>query len=169
MLATLRDVTPTAAAALARGADLDALGDALDTAIRVGPADPLDRQAATRELACVRPYAPEIVLLGTTWGDWISPIDDRDHLLRATVQNYLPAQYNNVTLTAGEAAELYPGLEYGFPRPPGNARRPAVVPAQVRRRTGRARPDRQDQESATFKENQFPLPPPAVPTAGGNP
>ncbi len=74
---------------------------------------------ADTELNCIRPYAPEITLLGETWGDWISYVDSKDHYVRANLQAFLPTGGNNSQMSPAEAAATFPGLEYGFPRPPG--------------------------------------------------
>ena len=118
------------------------------------------------QLKCVRPYAPEIVMLGAVWGDWISPVDERDHLLRATLQNFLPAQYNAVPLTPKEVADANPGLEYGFPRPPGALARQEWYQPECG-----AGPDAQDpaqdQEGNVFRQNLQTLPQDLAPTSKG--
>ncbi|MEA2168035.1 MAG: phospholipid/cholesterol/gamma-HCH transport system substrate-binding protein [Solirubrobacteraceae bacterium] len=156
-LNTLRQVTPLALQALTpfhqqevkQGGDLLATGGSIS-----GRLTSLLKQADTQG-GCIRPWTPEIVLLGTNWGDWISPVDDSDHLLRATLQNYLPAQYNNVPYSAGDAAKAHPGLTYGFPRPPGAlANQPWYQP-----QCG-VGPDSEDPskdvEGTTFKASQLP-------------
>jgi hypothetical protein len=157
-LNTLRSVTPPAVQALSQPhqQDLRQGAELLSTAGKIAhPRLSSLTDQLQEQLKCVRPWTPEIILLGETWGDWISSIDDRDHLLRATLQNYLPAQYNNVPFTPGDAAKIYQGMEYGFPRPPGAlANQPWYQPDCG------AGPESQDpaadQEGATFKANQLP-------------
>jgi ABC-type transporter Mla subunit MlaD len=156
-MTTLRGITPSALNVLAPTHERDVrVGGTL--LFRTGDTTPrltsLSRQAAT-EIGCVRPWSPEIVLLGSTWGDWISPVDNRDHLLRATVQNYLPAQHNNQTYTAGEAVQRYPGLEYGFPRPPGALADQPWFQPQCGVGPDAVDPTK-DVEGQTFKANQLP-------------
>jgi ABC-type transporter Mla subunit MlaD len=74
---------------------------------------------SVQALRCIRPYSPEILSFFTLWGDYTSHTDGKDKLFRAQVQNYGPAFSNVATYTPGEAAKLFPGLTYGFPRPPG--------------------------------------------------
>jgi hypothetical protein len=55
--------------------------------------------------------------------------DGKDKVLRAQVQQFLPANYNSVPLTPAQAAAAFPGMKYGFPRPPGtNAGQPWFQP-----------------------------------------
>lgn len=118
-LASLRRITPTATAALERSRGARKAGRLLFALSDASPALRSTAKQAATEVGCVRPYAPEIVLFGTTWGDFISGYDEKDHYLRAQVQSYLPSAVNTQPLTPGELADLFPGLEYGFPRPPG--------------------------------------------------
>ncbi|MEA2170917.1 MAG: phospholipid/cholesterol/gamma-HCH transport system substrate-binding protein [Solirubrobacteraceae bacterium] len=74
---------------------------------------------ATHELTCIRPYTPEITGFASTWGDFLSPNDGKDRYIRATLQNFLPASANISPFTSGQLKNLYPGLRFGFPRPPG--------------------------------------------------
>ncbi|MCW3016203.1 MAG: hypothetical protein JWO02_3295 [Solirubrobacterales bacterium] len=70
---------------------------------------------------CIRPYTPSIVGFFSTWADFFSHGDGKDKMIRAQVQNYLPAATNANAYTSGQAAKQFPGLEFGFPRPPGTA------------------------------------------------
>lgn len=80
-------------------------------------------------MKCIRPYTPDVMSFFSNWGDFFSVPDGRDKLIRAQVQNYLPAPSNTMPLTAGQLAELHPTIEYGFPRPPGaNAGQPWFLP-----------------------------------------
>lgn len=120
VLRTVTDVAPDAEATLAtarkEGSQITGLlRRATDEAPRLTSI--LDQ--ADTELACVRPYTPEIVGLLTTWGDWMSAVDGKDRYLRATVQNFLPASMNSIPYSAEDAKRLFPGVRYGFPRPPG--------------------------------------------------
>jgi phospholipid/cholesterol/gamma-HCH transport system substrate-binding protein len=105
-LATVRQATP----------DLNAL---LQRATTLAPQLGSLGDGAVENLQCIRPWTPEIVGLLMTWGDFMSWNDRNDKVLRATVQNFLPANFNSVPYTPAQAKKLYPQLRYGFPRPPG--------------------------------------------------
>lgn len=121
VLHTLRGVSPYAVTALA-APERAALGDGAGLLRTLGSVSPTLRstvsQAAT-QIGCLRPYTPEIVGFGETWGDWMSPVDNSDHLIRAQVQNFLPANNNSTLYTPEYAVTHFPGITYGFPRPPG--------------------------------------------------
>jgi len=119
VLSALRDVTPAARRTLDSVGRTRSLSSALDSLADVTPRLGSIGRKATEELKCLRPYAPELVAFGSTWGDWMSPVDGRDHVVRAQVQNFLPANYNSSPNTPAEIVKAFPGIEYGFPRPPG--------------------------------------------------
>jgi ABC-type transporter Mla subunit MlaD len=75
---------------------------------------------ATKQVGCLRPYTPELMGLTETWGDFLSPTDGHDRYLRAQVENYAPAFFNDVPYTPAQAMKIYPGMTYAFPNPPGN-------------------------------------------------
>jgi hypothetical protein len=156
-LETLRSITPMALEALTPNRQLEVKqgGDVLATGGSISGRLTSILNQTGKQGACIRPWTPEIVLLGTNWGDWISPVDDKDHLLRATAQNYLPASYNNIPYTAGDAAKAHPGMTYGFPRPPGAlADQPWYQPQCG---VGPSSEDpNADVEGKTFKTNQLP-------------
>lgn len=115
-LSTVRRASPDLRALLAEGGDL---------APQLGSAG----RQAVEALECIRPFTPDIVSFFTNWGDFISLTDGRDRVLRAQVQNLLPAGSNALPTTSGEAAKLFSGLRFGFPRPPGyNAGQPWFLP-----------------------------------------
>lgn len=74
---------------------------------------------ATTQLKCLRPYTPEIAAFFSNWGDFLSDTDGRDKFIRANVIVPLPSSFNALPYTSGTAKKLFPGLEFGFPRPPG--------------------------------------------------
>ncbi|MBA2348571.1 MAG: hypothetical protein H0V81_09785 [Solirubrobacterales bacterium] len=152
-LAALRRVTPAArmtVQAVNRSAPTTRGIKALTSEIpRIGSIG----KKATTQIGCLRPYTPEIVQFATTWGDWMSPVDDRDHLVRANVHNYLPAAFNSAPYTPADAAKLFPGLEYGFPRPPGQLAAQPWFQPQCGVGPEVLDPSK-DQESATFKANR---------------
>lgn len=119
VLASLRAVTPGARDTLAAVDASDPLSAGLERIAPLVPRIGSIGEQATTELDCVRPYAPELAAFGSTWGDWMTPVDSRDHVVRATVQSFLPANYNSVPETPEQVVARNPGLEYGFPRPPG--------------------------------------------------
>ena len=92
----------------------------------------------TNELDCVRPYAPELAAARRDVGR-LDLAGRRARPLRCarTSRTSCRRSYNSCRSRRRRRAKIFPGLEYGFPRPPGAARRPAVVPAAVRRRPGR--------------------------------
>jgi ABC-type transporter Mla subunit MlaD len=86
-------------------------------------------QQSVSQLNCVRPYTPDIVAFFSNWADWLSATDHKDRFGRANAQTLLPASSNASTETSGQAAAKFPGLRYGFPRPPGaNAGQPWFLP-----------------------------------------
>lgn len=79
-------------------------------------------------LKCIRPFAPEIAGFATNWGDFLSPVDGRDHFLRANVQFLAPAPVNTLPISSGDVSRLT-GLQMAFPRPPGySAAQPWFLP-----------------------------------------
>lgn len=124
------DLGPDAKATLrtARRAtkDLDPLADHVT---RVSPQLRSIGRQAVDELECLRPYTPSIFSFFSTWGDFFAWDDGKDKLIRAQVQNYVPAAGNGVPYDSATAARLFPGLKFGFPRPPGtNADQPWFLP-----------------------------------------
>lgn len=84
---------------------------------------------AVDNLNCIRPYTPSAMAFFSNWGDFFSMDDGRDKLIRAQVQNFLPAESNTMPLNSGQAAKAFPGMTYGFPRPPGtDAGQPWFLP-----------------------------------------
>jgi ABC-type transporter Mla subunit MlaD len=130
VLATVLRVGPNAIATLqsARQATPD-LNPLLVKATTLMPElGSIGRQSVT-QLNCIRPYTPDIIAFFSTWGDWLSPSDGTDRYGRANAESLLPAGNNISTLNSGQAAQQYPGLRYGFPRPPGyNAGQPWFLP-----------------------------------------
>lgn len=129
-LGAVDDLAPSARATLRTvRRDGDELNALLTRLVTLSPQLGRTGDRAVENLECIRPYTPEIVALLMTWGDFMSWDDGNDKILRAQVQDFLPAQYNSVPLKPAQAAELYPGLRYGFPRPPGyNAGQPWFQP-----------------------------------------
>lgn len=120
VLSSLLDVAPDARATLATvrrsSPSVNAL---LARATKVSPQLGSIGDKAVENLECIRPWTPEIMGLLMTWADFMSHSDGKDKILRAQVQNFLPANYNAVPLKTAQVASMNPGLRYGFPRPPG--------------------------------------------------
>lgn len=88
----------------------------------------ISRQSVS-QLGCIRPYTPDIVAFFSNWADWLAATDLKDRYGRANAENLLPAGSNANTETPAQAAAQFPGLTYGFPRPPGtNAGQPWFLP-----------------------------------------
>jgi ABC-type transporter Mla subunit MlaD len=120
LLAGLRDVAPVARATLRTiRASAPSVTRLLHRVTQVAPELGSIGEQSTKALDCIRPYAPEVMTFATTWNDWMSPVDGKDHYTRATLQNYLPASFNSEPFTPAQAAKAYSGMTYGFPRPPG--------------------------------------------------
>jgi len=120
LLDTVVDVGPDARATLAtarRSApDVNGL---LARATQLLPQIGSVARKANEQLDCIRPYTPEIAAFASTWGDFLSPSDSKDKYIRANIQQLLPAGHNVQTWNSGQLKTQFPGLEYGFPRPPG--------------------------------------------------
>lgn len=110
------DAKATLASARAAAPDLDPLLSRLE---QRGPQfESIGRQAVAN-LECIRPYTPEANAFFSNWGDFFSGTDGKDKLIRAQVQYFAPTITNAAGYNSGQAAKFFPGLEYGFPRPPG--------------------------------------------------
>jgi hypothetical protein len=84
---------------------------------------------STKELKCIRPYSADIIAFFTNWGDFLSYTDGRDKFIRANVQSFMPAPVNIATYNSAEASKAWPGMRFGFPRPPGyNVGKPEFIP-----------------------------------------
>ena len=81
---------------------------------------------AAPQLACVRPYAPEIVGFPTLWGAFGKDYDAHDHYARTLLM--LQPFPNGLRATSKQITSLYK-LDYAFPRPPGlSAGTPKLLP-----------------------------------------
>jgi len=130
VLATVRRVGPDATATLrsVRGAAPD-LNPLLASVTRRAPQLKSIAGQAIDNLKCIRPFTPDILSYFSNWGDFLAGTDGKDKLIRAQVQHYAPAFSNVTPINASQAKQLFTGLEYGFPRPPGyNAGQPWFLP-----------------------------------------
>jgi virulence factor Mce-like protein len=120
VLQSLRTVAPDAESTLAslRSATPD-LNPLLRTLHDQSPKLETISNQSVKALNCLRPYTPEIGAFFGDWASFTSGADVKDRLFRAQAQNYLPASNNAQSINPGQAAKLFSGLEYGFPRPPG--------------------------------------------------
>jgi ABC-type transporter Mla subunit MlaD len=153
VMARLKIVAPLGANSLRKAKDIDPVVAALIHATKLMPAiTSIAKQSAT-QLDCLRPYAPELAHFGEAWGDFTGYTDTKDRIVRANVQNFLPAGFNSIPYTAGQAAKLFPGIDYGFPRPPGGlAHQPWFQPQCGI--TEKSVDPAQDPESADFVKNR---------------
>jgi phospholipid/cholesterol/gamma-HCH transport system substrate-binding protein len=120
LLETVVDVGPIARGTLAtaRRATPDVNG-LLGRATTMLPRVESTARQAVEQLECIRPYSPEIAAFASTWGDFLSPTDGKDKYIRANIQQLLPVPHNVQSSNTGELKKQFPGMEYGFPRPPG--------------------------------------------------
>jgi virulence factor Mce-like protein len=120
VLTSVQDIAPDAKATLATvRRSTPQLNRLLARATAVAPQLGSIGDKAVVNLKCIRPYSPELAGLLTTWGDFMSWSDGKDKILRAQIQNFLPANYNSVPAKPADIAKVFSGLKYGFPRPPG--------------------------------------------------
>jgi hypothetical protein len=162
VLGSLSAVTPPARRTLDAVARSGITSEALGRLASVTPEIGSIGRQATTQLGCIRPYSPEVVMFGTTWGDWMSMVDGRDHLVRAQLQNFLPASFNSVPFTPAQVMKIYPGIEYGFPRPPGGVAGQPWFQPQCGAGPDALDPSK-DQEAA--HATNLPVPPALVPSA----
>jgi phospholipid/cholesterol/gamma-HCH transport system substrate-binding protein len=76
---------------------------------------------ANTQLQCIRPYTPDIVQLGTNWSGFISAVDTKDYYARVNPAVLAFAPTNVESSSTADVARRFPGLRYGFPRPPGDS------------------------------------------------
>jgi ABC-type transporter Mla subunit MlaD len=127
VLQTVQDVGPDARLTLrtARRAapDLDAL---LTRARDLMPTIESVSGEAAEQLACLRPYTPEVAGLATTWSRFLLFEDNQDKHARS---NFPAFSFNQTRSSSAEVARQFPYLRYGFPQPPGfNAGQPWFLP-----------------------------------------
>jgi hypothetical protein len=130
LLHTVRRVGPDATATLAtaRRAVPD-LNPLLAKVTELSPQLSSIGEQSIDNLKCIRPFTPEIDSYFSNWGDFLAGTDGKDKLIRAQVQGYGPAFSNVSPYNSAQAHNLFSGLEYGFPRPPGtNAGQPWFLP-----------------------------------------
>lgn len=104
-LRTLRRATPDLNPLLTRARTL------MPTVESVG------REGA-KQVACVRPFAPEVAGLASTWSRFLLFEDDQDKYARA---NLPPFPFNETPQSSAEVKQAFPFLRYAFPPPPGIA------------------------------------------------
>jgi ABC-type transporter Mla subunit MlaD len=130
VLTKVRTVAPSATATLdSVRVATPALNPLLDLVTGLMPEIGSIGGQTSTALKCIRPYAPDIGGFLANWGDFLSSGDGKDRFIRATLQNLIPAPLNALPYNSGTAAQLFPGLRYAFPRPPGdNAGQPWFLP-----------------------------------------
>jgi ABC-type transporter Mla subunit MlaD len=83
----------------------------------------------TQQLACIRPFSPEIAGFASTWASFVNEGDHKDKYARMYIGSY---PFTNATpMTAPQAAQALPSAFAGwaFPRPPGaNVGKPWFLP-----------------------------------------
>jgi ABC-type transporter Mla subunit MlaD len=130
LLSSLISIGPDATATLSTAArDTPAITQFVNRTTVVMPTVDGVAQQATTSLSCIRPYTPEIAAFFSNWGDFISQVDQKDHLIRANIQQLLPAPTPIEPYNSATAVKMFPGLRYAFPRPPGyDAGQPWFLP-----------------------------------------
>jgi ABC-type transporter Mla subunit MlaD len=105
------------------------LNPLLDRASALMPTvESVGRQGA-RELACIRPYAPEAAGLASTWVGFIQYGDKTDKYARVNGGAY-PYLSSETPLSTAQIVKLFPHLRYVFPAPPGEvAGQPWFIPS----------------------------------------
>jgi phospholipid/cholesterol/gamma-HCH transport system substrate-binding protein len=155
LLSALVSIEPDATATLARVTrDAPSITRLARRATSLLPTiDGVARQG-DQALNCIRPYAPEVGAFFSNWGDFISQVDGKDHLIRANIQAIVPAPAPVMPYASATAVKTFPGLRYAFPRPPGyNADQPWFLPEC---RAGRDALDpTKDPESRPFPISQL--------------
>ncbi len=142
---------------------LTTLGDAapdlnrlLDTARPLMPRlQAIGTQGAVA-VSCIRPYAPELAGLITTWGTGIwANADGKDHYVRAEVGTYTFP--NASPLNSAQLTSSQPGIKVSFPRPPGQiAGQPWYQPqCDIGPETGDAANDPENGAKATVPADFF--------------
>lgn len=130
VLGAVQDIAPEARGTLRTvRRSAPAIDRLLDHATLLSPQLESIGDQSVDNLQCIRPWTPEIMGLLTTWADFMSWSDGKDKYLRAALQSFLPANYNDVPYSPADASKAFSGLRYGFPRPPGyNAGQPWLQP-----------------------------------------
>lgn len=127
VLQTVQDVGPDARVTLrtARRAAPD-LNELFTRARDLMPTIESVSGEAAEQLACLRPYAPEIAGLATTWSRFLLFEDNQDKHARS---NFPAFPFNQTRSSSADVARQFPYLRYGFPQPPGfNAGQPWFIP-----------------------------------------
>jgi phospholipid/cholesterol/gamma-HCH transport system substrate-binding protein len=122
LLRTIVQVGPVAQTTLRiAGSSAPAVTALLGRATQLMPQIDSDLTQAIPQLACIRPYSPDIVSLFTNWGGFLSSNDGRDFETRINPAEIAWAPTNIQAQTPAQAAALFPTLQDAFPRPPGEA------------------------------------------------
>jgi ABC-type transporter Mla subunit MlaD len=103
-------------------------------------------------LACVRPYAPDIVAFTSDWADFLSGTTGKDHYFRAMVQSELPALDNAENYNSGQLHKDYPSATYAYPPPPGYAAGQPWYISQCNEGTNTTNPDDDPEANAGAAE-----------------
>jgi len=120
LLRTVRDVGPDATRTLVAAREATPnLNPLLARLTTRSPQLQSIGEQSVGSLKCLRPYTPEANAFFSNWGDFFAGTDGKDKLIRAQVQHYAPAFSNASSYNTAQAKQLFSGLEYGLPRPPG--------------------------------------------------
>lgn len=119
-LRTIRIVAPEGTSTLrtARRATTS-LNPLLTTATQQLPRLTSIAKQAASQVACIRPYAPEVAGFASNWGSFISVGDNIDRVARVNLP--VQPQPNLTPLTPAQYKALFPQMRYSFPRPPGES------------------------------------------------
>jgi ABC-type transporter Mla subunit MlaD len=120
VLRAVRDIGPSARVTLATlrvaAPQLDGLLERVRRPL-MPQVESIGREAA-KQLNCIRPYAPEIAGLASTWTGFFSRGDGKDKFIRAQAGTF--PYFNEIPVNSGQLQQLLgSSFKMAYPRPPG--------------------------------------------------
>jgi ABC-type transporter Mla subunit MlaD len=120
LLNTVVAVGPTARATLSTAArSAPQVTTLLTRATQLMPQIDSVLTQAVPQLACVRPYTPDLMSFFTNWGGFLSETAGGDYYARVVPAAVAWAPTTVQAETPAQAAQIFPSLTDAFPRPPG--------------------------------------------------